>query len=210
MSAILRSAATKDLSSIDAPLQNQTPNHPRRRTLHAGRFGFLFTELLFPAQDARFVARLFGFGNHVFALIGARNRSPRKDICWVEDEDSLRGFDGAVEILLGVIGLREAMERVAKFRVDRQSLIVLRNCFREFSFSEKIDALVVMIFGGFGFRVAHLDILASVMNSHPVSGTFGGEAVCVESARQPTQNGGLKTSATKAWPGRKACGAAPC
>jgi hypothetical protein len=56
--------------------------------------------------------------------------------------------------------LRQAMERVAKLWIDRQGLIVFRNGFREFSFAEKIDTPIVMVFRGFRRAVVHASSLA--------------------------------------------------
>ncbi len=79
----------------------------------------------------------------------------------VEREDALGGFNRAVEILLSVVGLREAMQRVAKFGIEFEGPRVFSNCVGHFSFAEQIDPSVVMIFSGFPRVFAHADILAS-------------------------------------------------
>jgi hypothetical protein len=56
--------------------------------------------------------------------------------------------------------LRQAMERVAKFRIEFQGARVFRDCFREFSFAEKIYACVVVVFRAFGSLARHVVILA--------------------------------------------------
>jgi hypothetical protein len=122
--------------------------------------GFLFFQLLFPAEDSCFIAGLFGFGDHAFALVGAGNGGPGENVVGIEREDAAGSFNGAVKILLGVIGLRQAMQRVAKFGIEFQSARVFRDCFREFSFAEGIYACVVMVFRALRCVVGHAVILA--------------------------------------------------
>ena len=124
---------------------------------------FLFLQLLLPAEDARFVAGFFGFRNHAFALIGAGDGSPCEDVVGVEFKDAARRFNGAVKILLGVIGLRQAMQRVAQFRIQLQSARVFRDCFREFSFAEEIYARVVVVFRALHRLAGHDAILTPVL-----------------------------------------------
>ena len=126
----------------------------------AGRF--LFLQLLLPAQNARFVSGFFSLGDHAFALVGAGNRGPGQNVVRLELEDPPRGFNGAVKILLGVIGLRQAMQRVAKFRIEFQSARVFRDCFREFSFAEEINSRVVVVFRALRLLALHDVILAPV------------------------------------------------
>ena len=76
----------------------------------------MLAQLLFPAEDARFVAGFFSFGDHAFALIGARDGGPGENVFGIEGEDAARSFNRAVKILLSVVGLRQAMQRVAKLR----------------------------------------------------------------------------------------------
>jgi hypothetical protein len=125
--------------------------------------GFLFFQLLLPTKDSRFVARFFGFGDHAFALVGAGDGGPCEDVVGVEREDAPGGFNGAVKILLGVIGLRQAMQCVAKFGIEFERARVFRDCFREFSFTERIYACVVMVFRAFGTLARHVVILAPVL-----------------------------------------------
>jgi hypothetical protein len=119
-------------------------------------------QLLLPSEDARLVSGFFRFGDHAFALISARDGSPGENIVGVERQNAPRGLNGAVKILLGVIGLRQAMQRVAKFRIEFQRARVFRDCFREFSFAEKIDARVVMVFRVLRSVTIHTAILAPV------------------------------------------------
>jgi hypothetical protein len=121
---------------------------------------FLFFQLLLPAEDTRFVAGFFGFGDHAFALIGAGNGGPGENVVGVELEDAAGGFNGPVKILLGVIGLRQAMQRVAKFRIEFQRARVFCDCFREFSFTEEIYACVVVVFRVLNGLAGHIVILA--------------------------------------------------
>jgi hypothetical protein len=114
---------------------------------------------VFPAEDAGFVAGGFGFGDHAFALVGARNRRPGQDVFGIEFEQALARFDGAVKILLGVVGLREAMERVGKLGIKSERFFVLRDGFRVFSFAKIISAGIVVVFGGRIRRAAHASIL---------------------------------------------------
>jgi hypothetical protein len=123
--------------------------------------GFLFFQLLLPAEDARFVAGFFGLGNHAFALVGAGDGGPGENVIGVEREDAAGSFNGAVKILLGVIGLRQAMQRVAKLGIEFEGARVFRDCFREFSFTEEIYARVVVVFCALGRVVGHAVILAS-------------------------------------------------
>jgi len=58
-----------------------------------------------------------------------------------------------------VIGLRQAMQRVAKFGIEFQRARVFRDCFREFSFAEEIYARVVMVFRALGGLAGHVVIL---------------------------------------------------
>jgi len=116
--------------------------------------------LLLPAEDAGFAAGFFGFGDHAFALVGAGDGGPGENVVGVESEDAAGGFDGTVKILLGVIGLREAMQRVAKFRIEFEGARVFRDCFRELSFSEEIYARVVVVFRALGGLAGHVVILA--------------------------------------------------
>jgi hypothetical protein len=146
------------------------------------RLLFLLAQLLLPTQNARLISRFFSLGNHILALISPRNRSPRQNVFRVKRQNALRRLDGPVEILLGVIGLRQAMERVAKLRVNRQSLTVFRNRFRQFSVAEKVNSVVIMVFRGFRRRVTHAVILASLVLSIPIlraqSGAAHGAASC--------------------------------
>jgi hypothetical protein len=105
-------------------------------------------------------------------LVGAGDGGPGQDIVRIERQDAVGGFDGAVEILLGVIGLREAMERVTKSWIDFESLVIFRDCFRKFSCAKEINSCVVMIFGGLGRRVAHAGSLASLRSE------LGGVGAC--------------------------------
>ena len=120
----------------------------------------MFLQLLLPAKDSRFVACFFGFGDHAFALVGAGDGGPGEDVVGLELEDTAGGFDGAVKILLGVIGLRQAMQRVAKFGIEFQGARVFRDCFREFSFTEEIYACIVVVFRALGGFARHDLILA--------------------------------------------------
>lgn len=132
----------------------------RERSLNFPAARFLFLQLLFPAENTRFVSSFFRLGNHPFALIGAGNGSPRENVVRIKRKYAPRGFNGAVKILLGVIGLRQAMQRVAKFRIEFQRTRVFRNRFREFSFAEEIDARVVMVFRVVRCIAIHAAILA--------------------------------------------------
>ena len=142
----------------------------------------MLPQLLFPAEDARFVAGFFSFGNHAFALEGARNSGPGEDILRVEGEDAPRGFNGAVKILLGVIGLRQAMQRVAKLGMEFERTRVFRNGFRQFAFAEEIDSRVVMVFRGLIGRVAHARILASPWTTPFAAPLVGARAFTVTHA----------------------------
>ena len=125
--------------------------------------GLLFLQLLLPAEDSRFVSGFFGFGNHALALIGAGDGGPCENVVGVEREDAAGGFNGAVKILLGVIGLRQAMQRVAKFGIEFQGARVFRDCFREFSFAEEINPRVIMVFRALRSLAIHAAILAPVL-----------------------------------------------
>jgi hypothetical protein len=125
--------------------------------------GFLFLQLLLPAEDSRFVSGFFGFRDHALALIGARDGGPGQNVVGIEGQDAPRGFNGAVKILLGVIGLRQAMQRVAKFGIEFQRARVFRDCFREFSFAEEIYACVVVVFRALRSLTIHAAILAPVL-----------------------------------------------
>ncbi len=133
-----------------------------RTNLGLSACSFLFLQLLLPTEDSRFVAGFFGFGDHSFALIRAGNGSPGENIFRVELKDAPCGFNGAVKILLGVIGLRQAMQRVAKFRIKFQRACVFRNCFPELSFAEEIYARVVVVFRALTRLAVHDVILAPV------------------------------------------------
>jgi hypothetical protein len=122
----------------------------------------LFLQLLLPAEDARFVSGFLGFGDHAFALVGAGDGCPCEDVVGVEIEYALGCFDGAVKILLGVIGLRQAMQRVAKFGIEFEGARVFCDCFLEFSFAEEIYARVIVVFRVLGSLARHIVILAPV------------------------------------------------
>jgi hypothetical protein len=62
-----------------------------------------------------------------------------------------------------VIGLRQAMQRVAKFRIEFQGARVFRDRFREFSFTKKVYARVVMVFRALRSLTIHAAILAPAM-----------------------------------------------
>jgi hypothetical protein len=124
---------------------------------------FLFLQLLLPAEDACFISGFFGFGDHAFALIGARNRGPGENVIGVELQYAPGGFNGAVKILLGVIGLRQAMQRVAKFGIELQRARVLRDRVREFPFTEEIYARVVVVFRALRRLARHSVILTPVL-----------------------------------------------
>ena len=120
----------------------------------------MLPQLLLPAEDARFVAGFFSFGDHAFALVGARNCGPGKDVFRIEREDALRGFNRTVKILLSVVGLRQAMQRVAKLGVEFERPHVFRDGLRQFSFAEEVNSGVVVIFRGAIRSAAHAVILS--------------------------------------------------
>jgi hypothetical protein len=105
-------------------------------------------ELFLPAQDAGFIAGFFGLGNHSFALVGAGDGGPSENVVRIECDDAAGGFNCAVKIFLGVVCLRETMERVGKFRIECESAIVLGNRGVELAVAKKINSRIVVVFGG--------------------------------------------------------------
>jgi hypothetical protein len=106
----------------------------------------LVTELLLPSKDASFVAGFFSLGDHSLTLVGSRDSGPGEDVVGIQLEDAPRGFDGAVKIFPGVVGLRQAMERVGEFRIELERAVIFRDGFLDFSFAEEINSGVVVIF----------------------------------------------------------------
>lgn len=133
---------------------------------------------MFPAEDAGFVSGSFGFGDQAFALVRAGNRGPGEDVLRVEFEQSLARFDGAVKILLGVIGLRQAMERVGKLGIEIERFFVFRHGFRIFSFAEKIGTRVIVFFGARVRRARHPSILTSDNRKSGCAYATAGEGWC--------------------------------
>jgi hypothetical protein len=121
----------------------------------------MLAKLVLPSEDARLVSGRFCFRHHAFALIRARNRGPREHIVGVESQDAVRRFDRAVKILLSVVGLREAMQRVGKLGIEFERPLILLDRFGQLARAEKVDSCVVMFFRG-GIRWGtHHTILAS-------------------------------------------------
>jgi hypothetical protein len=58
-----------------------------------------------------------------------------------------------------VIGLRQAMQRVAQFGIQFERPRVFRNRFGKFALPEEINSIVIMVLGGLFRRVAHSAIL---------------------------------------------------
>src|SRR5713226_6573893 len=96
-------------------------------TLH-----LLVLELLFPAEHARLVSRLFRLGNHSFALVGARDAGVGKDVVGIDFEDAPRGGDAVVEIFLRITGLGQAVQGIGKPGVELEGLLVGGDGFGEF------------------------------------------------------------------------------
>ncbi len=114
--------------------------------LRTSRFRFLLLQLFFPSEDARLITGFFGFGDHSLALIGARNRRPRQNVIGIERENAPGRLDRAVKIFLGVVRLRESMQRVGEFRVHLERAAVFRDGFVELPLAEEINPRVVVVF----------------------------------------------------------------